>query len=53
MAWVLAVIPTVVWWKDSVFWVALMSCWANIASHAAAWQAARVEARQDEIERET
>ena len=41
--WILAIIPTMIWWRDSVFWVCLMSLWANIASHAAAYQAARVE----------
>ena len=41
--WALLLIPTVLWWRDSVFWVALMSVWANLAGHAGAWQAARAE----------
>lgn len=28
--WVFMVIPTVIWWKDSVLWVALMSLYANV-----------------------
>lgn len=37
--WIAAIIPTLVWWKDSVLWVALMSLYANAetafgASHA-------------------
>lgn len=42
-AWAVAVIPTVLWWKESILWVGLMSCWANVASHFAAWQATRAE----------
>jgi hypothetical protein len=35
---VVAIVPTLLWWKDSVLWVALMSLWANIAAH---WSAAK------------
>jgi len=42
-AWLLAIVPTLLWWKDSVLWVALMSCWANAAGHFAAWQGSRAE----------
>lgn len=41
--WFLAIIPTVIWWRDSVFWVALLSCYANAAGHFAAWQGSRAE----------
>jgi hypothetical protein len=41
--WTLLIAPTLLWWRDSVLWVALMSLWANIASHAAAALAARAE----------
>lgn len=46
-AWILAIPPTLLWWRNSVLWVALMSLWANIASHFAAWQASRAEMRLD------
>ena len=46
-AWMVAITPTMLWWRDSVLWVALMSLWANIASHFAAWQASRAEMRLD------
>lgn len=39
----LLIIPTMIWWKDSILWVALMSVWANVVSHGTAWQAARAE----------
>lgn len=48
--WVVAIWPTLALWKDSVLWVALMSLWANIASHIAAWLAARAEGSSDEVE---
>lgn len=44
--WVLLIIPTLVWWRESVVWVALMSLWANIASHWAAREAAKAKENQ-------
>lgn len=41
--WFLAIIPTLLWWRESVLWVALMSCWANAAGHFGAWQGSRAE----------
>lgn len=45
LLWVLLAVPTLLWWRDSVAWVALMSLYANVAGHWAAWQAARAEER--------
>ncbi|MFI6793666.1 hypothetical protein ACIBG4_40680 [Nonomuraea sp. NPDC050383] len=47
VTWMLLIAPTLIWWRDSVLWVALMSLWANIAAHLAAWQAARTERKLD------
>lgn len=44
--WLLLAIPTVLWWRDSVSWVAAMSLYANVAGHWAAWQASRAEEHQ-------
>ncbi len=33
------VIPTLIWWKESVLWVALMSLYANFEASAAAYEA--------------
>lgn len=41
--WVTLLIPTLIWWRDSVFWVAIMSWYANVVSQWAALQAARAE----------
>lgn len=48
--WFILIIPTVLWWKDSILWVALMSVWANIMAHFAAYMAARAEKREAERE---
>lgn len=47
--WV-AMIPIslVMGWLDSVVYVSALSLWALVSGHWAAWQAARVEVKQDE-----
>lgn len=42
-AWLLFGIPTLLWWKESILWVAVMSLYANVAGHWAAYQGARAE----------
>lgn len=44
------IIPTLIWWKDSVLWVALMSLWANIASHWSAIEGAKAKENGEEKE---
>lgn len=39
-------------WIDSVTFVAVLSLWALVSGHLAAWQAARVEEKQDEQNQE-
>jgi hypothetical protein len=41
--WFLLIIPSVLWWKDSILWIVLMSAWANFAAHFSAWQGTRAE----------
>lgn len=41
--WAALVLPTVLWWHDSVLWVGLISCYANAVGHFSAWQATRAE----------
>jgi hypothetical protein len=45
VTWALLMIPTLIWWKTSILWVALMSGYANVASHWGAYQASRSERR--------
>jgi hypothetical protein len=42
-AWALLAVPTALWWKDSVLWVALCSLYANAWLHVGAWQGTRAE----------
>lgn len=42
--WTVMLIPTVLWWKDSILWVAGCSLYANVISHLAAYSGARAEA---------
>lgn len=44
--WAALVIPTLLWWRDSILWVLVMSLWANMSTHWGAWQAARAEQAQ-------
>lgn len=43
LLWVSLIVPTVLWWSQSILWVLLMSIWANAATHWGAYQAARAE----------
>jgi sterol desaturase/sphingolipid hydroxylase (fatty acid hydroxylase superfamily) len=43
IAWTALLLPTVLVWRESILWLAIMSVWANVISHATAWQAARAE----------
>lgn len=43
--WVTSIVPTVIWWRNSLLWVAFMSVWANVVSHAGAYEAARAKER--------
>jgi hypothetical protein len=44
--WPLLAIPTMLWWKDSVVWVAILSLYANFAGEFSGWHAARTEKMQ-------
>lgn len=46
VVWLILVIPSLIWWKNSLLWVIMISLWANIASHFAAYIAARAEVVQ-------
>jgi hypothetical protein len=42
-AWVLLLVPTIFWWKDSILFIGMASVYANVVSHWTAWQAAKAE----------
>ncbi|MEP7016845.1 MAG: hypothetical protein ABI899_02350 [Actinomycetota bacterium] len=39
-------------WLNSVVYVSALSLWALVSGHWSAWQAARVEVKQEEAQRE-
>jgi hypothetical protein len=43
IAWVVLLVPSMLWWAQSIRWVVAMSAWALVAGHAAGWMAARGE----------
>jgi hypothetical protein len=49
VAWVIMIpISVVTGWIYSVAYISALSLWALVSGHWAAWQAARVEVRQEE-----
>lgn len=42
--WVTMLVPTVLWWKEAVVWVAIMSIYANVESSMAADAANKTDA---------
>ncbi|HBQ1077899.1 hypothetical protein GHT37_01555 [Klebsiella pneumoniae] len=51
--WVGLAIPSLIWWKDSVLWVILISIYANIVGHLSGYSAARAEQAAEESEDST
>lgn len=46
--WAGIAVPAALWFENSLPFVVFCSVWANFAGHWSAWQAARVEVKQDE-----
>lgn len=46
--WILLGVPTIIWWKDSVLWVALMSIYANAEASFSADKAQKAEENSNE-----
>lgn len=51
--WVGLAIPSLIWWKDSVLWVILISIHANIVGHLSGYSAARADQAAEESEDST
>ena len=51
--WVGLAIPSLIWWKDSVLWVILISIYANIVGHLSGYRAARADQAAEESEDST
>ncbi|MBQ5275765.1 hypothetical protein FD763_13760 [Klebsiella quasipneumoniae] len=48
--WVGLAIPSLIWWKDSVLWVILISIYANFVGHLSGYSAARADQAAEENE---
>jgi hypothetical protein len=48
--WAGLLFPTLLFWRESILWVAFMSLYANFVGHFSAWDGARAEAQADEQE---
>lgn len=48
LLWALLLVPTLLWWRDSIVWVSVMSLYANFAGHWACYQASRAEEKVDD-----
>lgn len=46
--WALLLIPTLIWWKESILWVAGMSLYANFVGHLSSYEAAASAGVDDE-----
>lgn len=42
-AWTAFAVPTVIWWRDSIVLVLLISIYANVVGHWSAYEAARAQ----------
>lgn len=45
--WLLAAVPVLLWWRDSIPVLVFISIYANVAGHWAAYQASRVEVKEE------
>lgn len=50
IVWGLLLIPTLLWWKDAIVWVAIMSIYANFVGHLSGYSGARAERRIEKQE---
>lgn len=41
--WIILIVPTLLWWKESILWVLMISIYANIVGHWGAFQAVKSE----------
>lgn len=48
--WIVLTIPTILWWRDSVFWVSIMSLYAILATHWGGYNASRAKEEADDDE---
>lgn len=47
LLWVVLVVPTLLFWRESIPWLSFMSIYAIIASHWACWEASTAKEAVD------
>lgn len=47
-AWIALAVPTIIWWKESVLWVAIMSLYANAKTSHGAHKAEKAKREAEE-----
>lgn len=50
--WIGLILPSLIWWRDSVLWVVLMSLYTIVVEHLGAYHAARAAERVKRLEGE-
>lgn len=48
--WTIAVIPTLLWWRESILWIAFLSLYGIWVGHFSAYDAARAEMSQQDLQ---
>lgn len=48
IVWIALAVPGLIWWKESILFVIVMSLYANFAASFAAFQGARGEEKQEQ-----
>lgn len=43
VAWMILLIPTLLWWQESIVWIVFMSWYANTVGHWSAYTSAKTE----------
>ena len=46
LLWAILLIPSLLWWKESILWLVMMSWWANVAASASAFLSSHAEREQ-------
>jgi hypothetical protein len=48
IVWLILAIPGILFWRESILFIIILSLYANFAGEFAAYQGARAEEKQDE-----
>lgn len=47
VVWVVLLVPTLMWWRNSIMWVLIVSLYANAAAHWSAYQGSRASVKAE------